>query len=295
MTTTFNVAFDVKNALGESPLWDRRIGRLIWVDIRAGKLWSGGVDGSARVLAEVDGDLAAVALAADGNYLLAVDQDLVLLDPASSTTGAPVRLAADGTRCNDGAVDAAGRFWIGSMAHDHGPGRASLWCVSDGGADEVLAGVGISNGIDWSGDRRRMYWTDTLTRRIDVFDFDVDSGTASNRRPFVEIVDTDGYPDGLTVDEDDRIWVAIWNGAAIRCYDADGTMVHDLDLPVRWPTSCAFGGDGFDTLFVTSSANGPDEAELDTDVGAELHAGAIFCATGLARGRPANEARSGIV
>ena len=99
-----------------------------------------------------------------------------------------------------------------------------------------------------------------------------------------EIVDTDGYPDGLTVVDENRIWMPIWDGAAVRCYAADGTLVHDLDVPVQRATSCTFGG-GLDTLFVTPASNGVDEP----------HAGTIFCASGLASGRPANEARAGLV
>lgn len=289
MTTPFDLAFDVRNALGEGPLWDHRVGRLVWVDIQTGLLWSGDTDGTASVLADIDGQLATVALAAGGHYLLAVDRGLTIFDPTSSTTGASLRLTGHETRCNDGAVDVAGRFWIGSMAHDHGPGRASLWCVSEGRAREVVSGVGMSNGIDWSPDHRRMYWTDTLTRRIDVFDFDADAGSATDRRPFVEVVDTDGYPDGLTVDDEGRIWVAIWDGGAVRCYDTDGSLLHHLEVPARRPTACTFGGHSLETLFVTSASNGP---AADS---AEAADGAVFGATGLARGLPANEARSGIL
>lgn len=282
-TPPIEVAFDVSNRLGEGPIWDHRIGELVWVDIDAGELWSGPPGGPARVVVTVDGDLAAVALGPDSAYLLAIDTDVMHFHPETGAMRMVDRVAVDGTRLNDGAVDSSGRWWIGSMALDHGPGRASLYRLSVDGRDEVLTGVGISNGIGWSADGTRMYYTDTLTRRVDVFDYDLADGTAHGRRPFVTIDETAGYPDGLMVDDEDRIWVALWSGSAVRCYDRSGALVHHLRLPVSNPTSCAFGGESLTTLYVTSAR--ADESSP------EPLAGCVLGIAHIGRGRPEPEAR----
>ena len=284
-TPTVETAFAVGNQLGEGPLWDHRVEELVWVDIAAGELWSGAPGEAPRILTTVEGALATVALGPNSTYLLAIDRSLVRFDPHAHEVTVLERLGADGTRLNDGAVDAAGRWWIGSMGLDHGPGKGSLYRLTVDGHTDVLSSIGISNGIDWSSDGTRMYFTDTLTRRIDVFDYDLATGTASDRRPFATIEDAAGYPDGLIVDDDNRVWVALWDGGAIRCYDRTGALVHDLELPVSRPTSCAFGGSGMTTLFVTS-ASGPDVTH-------EPSAGNVFGINDLGRGRPSPEASIG--
>lgn len=282
-----DVAFPTRHSLGEGPLWDHRTGELVWVDIDRGQLWTARPGGEPRLLIEVDGDLASVALAKDGRYLLAVDRDIVRFDPRTATLGDRHPLAALGTRCNDGAVDAAGRLWMGSMDPDHGPGLGSLFRVA-ADTTEVLTSVGISNGVGWSGDDRHMYYTDTLTRTIDVFDFDAVSGNASGRRPLAVVEDAAGYPDGLTVDVDGRVWVALWDGGAIRCYEPDGVVAHHVPLPVSRPTSCTFGGPDLTTLYVTTASGSLTESAR----AAEPLAGAVLSLGGLARGLPAHEFQS---
>jgi sugar lactone lactonase YvrE len=282
-----DVAFPTRHSLGESPLWDHRTGELVWVDIDRGQLWAARAGGDPHVVIEVDGALASVALASGGGYLLAVDRDIVRFDPHAATLRDRQTLAVLGTRCNDGAVDSAGRLWLGSMDPDHGPGRGSLFRVADD-TTEVLTEVGISNGIGWSGDDRRMYYTDTLTRTLDVFDFDAHSGTASARRALAVVEDAAGYPDGLTVDVDGCVWVALWDGGAIRCYDPDGIVARHVPLPVSRPTSCTFGGPDLATLYVTTAFGSLTESART----AEPLAGAVLAIGGLARGLPAHEFRS---
>src|SRR5690606_25015683 len=106
--------------------------------------------------------------------------------------------------------------------------------------------------IDWSQDGTRMFHVDSPTRRIDVFDYDIVTGEASGRRPFASTDDSPGFPDGLVVDADNRVWVALWNGGEIRCYESTGVLAHRVELPVRQPTSCTFGGPDLTTVFVTT-------------------------------------------
>ena len=142
----------------------------------------------------------------------------------------------------------------------------------------MLEHVTTSNGIDWSPDARRMYYVDTATRRIDVFDFDVETGTIANRRPFVEVPIRAGKPDGLIVDAEGGVWLALWGGSAIQRYTPDGTLERTVALPVTHPTKCAFGGPDLGDLFITSARSPvPENARA-----AQPHAGSVLhCRPGV--------------
>jgi sugar lactone lactonase YvrE len=189
---------------------------------------------------------------------------------------------ADGSlvRMNDGKCDPAGRFWAGTM--DYGESRpiASLH-VYDGTARTVLDDVTISNGLAWTPDRRGMYYIDTPTGRVDVFDYDEGTGQITNRRPFAEV--EGGHPDGMTLDDEGCLWVALWGGGAVRRYDPSGRPAGIVHLPVTNVSSCAFGGPGGTTLFVTTSQQGLSEQQK----AAEPDAGRIFRADPGVSGPPA--------
>ena len=167
---------------------------------------------------------------------------------------AEVEIDRPGQRMNDGACDAAGRFWAGTMCMQERPGLGSLYRLDpDGSSHRILTGVGISNGIDWSLDGATMYYVDSLTQRIDRFDFDPATGSVCNRRAFVTIDPAEGCPDGLTVDAEGGIWLALWGGSAIHRYRPDGTLERVLRVPVTHPTTCAFGGPDLGDLYITSA------------------------------------------
>jgi sugar lactone lactonase YvrE len=148
----------------------------------------------------------------------------------------------------------------------------------------MVDGVTVSNGIDWSPEDDRMYYADSPTGRIDVFDWEPAAGTVSNRRPFVTLPPEAGLPDGLCVDDDAHVWVALWGGGAVRRYRPDGTLEREVKLPVTKVTSCAFGGRELDELFITSARSGLNEAQL----AAQPNAGAIFRYLPGCRGRQPN-------
>lgn len=164
---------------------------------------------------------------------------------------------------NDGACDPQGRFWAGTMAYDEAPGAGSLYRLElDGRCTQVLTGLTISNGIGWSPDGTTMYLADSGTGDIDAFDFDPVRGDISRRRTIAHISTPNAVPDGLTVDDNGDIWVALWNGGALARYHPDGSLLSTIPLPVDRPTSCAFGDTGGGTLFVTTAREGLDEAAL---------------------------------
>ena len=157
-------------------------------------------------------------------------------------------------RMNDGACDPQGRFWAGTMAYDESPGAGALYRLElDGSCTTVLTGLTISNGIGWSPDGSTMYLNDSGTGCVDAFRFDGATGAISDRRTLVRSDQPGVVPDGLTVDEEGGIWVALWGGGAVNRYAPDGSLLASVELPVERPTSCAFGGPDRATLFITTA------------------------------------------
>jgi len=243
------ILIDVAATLGEGPRWDAERSRLLWVDIEPGELhvWDGAAD---RVTA-CGARVGAAAPAEGGGILVALADRLAFVGEDGAIGAAhPIPHSAE-LRMNDGACDARGRFWVGSMRLDERGWDGALYRYDGRELVTVLDGVGLSNGIGWSPDGTLMYYVDTLTRRIDVFDYD---GEIANRRPFVRIDAADGFPDGLAVDDEGGVWLALWGGRAVRRYGADGRLEEQLDLPAEHVTACCFGGAGGRTLFVTTAA-----------------------------------------
>jgi sugar lactone lactonase YvrE len=207
----------------------------------------------------------------------------LLDDPGSTPEGAARPLGelwSDRTvRMNDGGCDPAGAFWCGSMATDGTPGRGSLYRLApDGAVTTMLANVSTSNGLCWSPDGSRAYYVDSATRSVDVLtvDFTVPAVTARDR--FVDI--PDGTPDGLTVDADGGVWVALWGGSAVHRYTEDGKLDTVVQVPTAYPTACAFAGPELDELWITSSALGA--GAMDGEGGTDGRAGALYrCRPGV--------------
>ena len=165
--------------------------------------------------------------------------------------------ARDGIRFNDAGVDPAGRVWAGSMHIAEAEPLGELYRLDPGGRlNPVVKSVTVSNGLGWSPDGSRMYYADSPLRRVDVFDYDPATGEAFARRPFADLSAAEGVPDGLTVDADGCVWVAMWGGSALRRFTPDGEPDAVLPVPVSQPTSCAFGGPGLADLYITSASVG---------------------------------------
>ena len=288
------LVLDCRCELGEGPVWDDRTGRLLFVDINGHAVHVFDPRSGAHDAYDTGEYVSAIALADDGAYLIARQHDITRWHPASGIGERIARVEEErgDTRFNDGCVDPRGRFWAGTMSLVKQKGQGALYRI-DGAAPDgsrvtrMLEHVSTSNGIDWSPDERLMYYIDTGERRIDVFDYEAAAGSIANRRTFVAIPETDGKPDGLIVDAEGCVWVALWQGSAVRRYAPDGRLDRHIDLPVSCPTKCAFGGDELDTIFVTSArtALSPD------DLAREPQAGSVFAIRAGVRGRHANRAR----
>ena len=251
-----DVAFHPGDELGEGVTWDASSHRLISVDILRGRIHLFEPRSGARRTITIGQPVGAAVPRQQGGLMLALRDGFATLDLESESLRfvAHVELDKPGQRMNDGACDPAGRFWAGTMCMQERPGLGSLYRLDpDGTVQTMVTGVGISNGIDWNADRTRMYYIDSLTQRIDQFDYDLSTGAIGNRRACAVINPADGCPDGLTVDAEDGIWVALWGGSALRRYLPDGTLDRVLRLPVTHPTTCAFGGPALEDLYITSA------------------------------------------
>jgi sugar lactone lactonase YvrE/DNA-binding IclR family transcriptional regulator len=242
--------------LGEGPVWLQEAQRLVFVDILAPSIVvADPQDGSFRShpMPEL---VSAVVPRREGGFLAAMQTGLKAVD---LSTGAITALAAPeagkpGNRFNDGKCDRRGRFFAGTLAIDTTPGHGSLYRLDpDGRCTTVDSGFHISNGLGWSPDDRRFYFTDSGARRIYVYDYDIETGDAENRRSFVELPEGVGIPDGLAVDAEGFVWSAHWDGWCITRYDPDGRVDRVVNLPAPRPTSCCFGGPDLSTLYVTTA------------------------------------------
>jgi sugar lactone lactonase YvrE len=247
---------------GEGAVWSDRWGGLRWVDMLAGDVLSLATDGSVR-RSHVGRVAAALRPRRGGGAVIAVERGFVLEDTDGALTTLDPVWSDPGVRMNEGGCDPDGRFWCGSMAYDQTPGAAALYRLDpDGSVRTELERVTVSNGLEWSPDGSLAYYDDTATHRVDVFDYDRDGGL-TGRRPFVQLGD-DGNPDGLTVDAEGGVWVALFGAGAVHRYTPAGVLDVVVELPTAQVTACTFGGPRRDQLFITTSREGmaPDDDPL---------------------------------
>ena len=266
---------------GEGPVWSESWGGLRWVDMFAGDVLSLADDGG--IDRRHVGTIAAVLRPRrPGGAVIGVERGFAL-EEADGTLERLDELWSDThVRMNEGGCDPDGRFYCGSMSYDHRPGAGALYRLDpDGSVRVVLGSVTISNGLEWSPDGSRAYYNDTPTHRVDVFDYDAESGL-TGRRPFAEIPPEVGGPDGLTVDAEGGVWVALYGGAAVRRYTPDGVLDQVLEVAAKKVTACTFGGPDLDQLFITTSREGLNPGE-------DPLAGSLFRAAVGVAGLPVRE------
>jgi sugar lactone lactonase YvrE len=254
--------------LGEGPYWVPEDSVLLWVDIPNGQLFRTELPSGATQSMSL-GAVSAAFPALGGGILTAGDNRLMLHTPPAASGDAWVSRtvaevpAREGIRFNDASIDPAGRIWVGSMHIGESEPLGELFRLDPGRVlTPVVKGVTVSNGISWSPDGSRMYYVDSPMRQIDVFDYDPATGEAFQRRLFADLSRADGVPDGLTVDLDGYVWVAMWGGGVLRRFTQDGQQDAVVPLPVSRPTSCAFGGPDLADLFVTTASIGLTDAQL---------------------------------
>lgn len=243
----------VQNELGEGPLWVPDSGLLYWLDIFKSEVWNYQPASRKLETLTVNPAITALGRRATGGFVTATLKGFAFWDGRSEDlqmTANPEETKA-GLSFNDGAVDPGGRFWAGTISREP---NASLYRFDpDGSVHLMETGMIVSNGIGWSPDQRTMYFTFTRRKTIYAYDYDPRSGAIENRRAFIHSSSEPGVPDGLAVDQEGFIWSSRCGGWKVIRYDPKGVPEREIRLPTQCPTSCAFGGEGFDVLFITTS------------------------------------------
>ena len=280
------VVANLDSELGEGPLWDPRIGRIVWVDIRGDLVHqtdpaTGSTDSFAT-----PGTIGAIVRRGSGGYVAALHDGFWTWDGTASADAWQKLVGVEDDRpemrFNDGKVDPAGRFWAGTMGvvYQEQPWKGSLYRLdADHRVTRTVDGVWISNGLAWSVDASTMYYIDTKRSRVDAFRYDVGSGEIGDRRTWVEIPPQLGSPDGMAIDVEGGLWVAVWGGWAVQRY-VDGRLDRVVRLPVAEASSCAFGGPDLDVLYITTARDELNEEERR----AQPLAGSLFRADPGVRG-----------
>jgi sugar lactone lactonase YvrE len=259
MTDVFS---DIPCALGESALWDGS--RFYWVDVLGGTVYAQSWGGSLSTV-DVGSPVGSVGLRAGGGLVAARRHDIAFVDVDRGTCSpvVPVEAGVAGNRLNDGAVDAAGRFWFGSMdLAERSPAGSFYRLDADLTVTPAFGGIVCSNGPAWSPDGRTMYHVDSTRRMIRSYDVDPVTGDLGPGKPFVSDEDCEWFPDGVTIDAEGFVWNCKWDGGRLVRYAPDGSVDRVVRVPVPRPTRCAFVGPDLSTLAVTSARVGLDAATL---------------------------------
>jgi sugar lactone lactonase YvrE len=281
VVVTVKIVAETRNVLGESPAWAALEQALYWVDIPAKRLyrWNQLLEEQSCELPEL---VSAVVPRALGGVVLTLEKRVAVFDPVTGSLETLCRPDPHPqNRSNDARCDALGRLWLGTMQNNfdaNGQGQeitqhsGALYKIeSNGNSLEMLNNIGISNGLAWSPDSKIMYFADSMTNQIDAFDFDLERGFISNQRHFSNL--ERGVPDGSCTDSEGFLWNARWGGSCLVRFDSNGTVDRVIELPVTQPSSCTFGGEHLEILFVTSARTGLNEpnsldgALLALDVG----------------------------
>jgi len=280
-----DVVLEAEAQLGEGPVWDSRAAVLRWVDILPGLVHRFDPESGEDTSFEVGEPVGTVAVRRSGGLVLATESGIYTCsdDGSSSTRLHEVATDPRGGRFNDGKADRWGRFWAGTMLEGTDAAGAFYRLDPDGSLHTVLTDVSVSNGMGWSPDGRTMYYVDTPTGGVDAFDHDPDTGDVTNRRRLIDV--ERGWPDGLSVDAEGGLWVALWDGWAVRHYAPDGRLIDTVELPAQRVTSCAFGGPDLSTLYLTSARTGLAEDVLER----QPHAGSLFAVDAEVSGQPPGE------
>jgi len=248
--------------LGEGTLWHPDEQLLYWVDIYNHRVHQFNPVTGANQFFDVGEVVGCIAPAGTNRLIMAQRHRIAFLDTISGTV-TPILDIEDNPdiRFNDGKCDHAGRFWFNSMSSKGEP-QASLYRYDRDGLHVLETGLTVANGLGWSPDDRTFYLADSPLQTICAYDYDFESGSISDRRVLIDLKAESFFPDGLTVDKDGCIWSAMWDGWCIIRFDPNGKEMMRVMMPVQRPTCCTFGGEGLETLYITTASVGLSEAEI---------------------------------
>lgn len=261
------LVLDAQAILGEGPLWDVQDQCLWWIDIEAGIVHRYDPAQNRDDARKVGQRIGTIVRRASGGVVLALETGIA----AWEWPDGPLQMLASpeagiaNHRFNDGKCDPSGRFWAGTLnyANEDLPEGTLYRLDYDLGISSQLDGICVSNGIVWTSDRRTMYYIDSPTRRIDAFDYDDATGTIAGRRTAIALPEGMGYPDGMTIDAEDNLWVALWSGWGVVRFDPrSGELLERIEVPASQVTACALGGPELKDLYITTARRGLDPVAL---------------------------------
>jgi len=286
-TLTADCVLDAKAVLGEGPVWRAETQDLVWVDIESTRVCCFNPATGENQTWDVGEKPGLAVPTKQGDLILGTSVGFVRLDLASGVLSPIIDPEQDlpNNRFNDGKVDPEGRLWAGTMGLDEAPNVGSLYRLNRNlSTDKLFDQVTISNGMAWTSDQKTFYYIDSPTRRVDVFDCDMAGGTVSDRRTAFGLPEGMGYPDGMCIDNEGMLWVALWQGWGVARFALGGALLAKVEVPVECVTSCCFGGENWDELYITTSSRDLDETGREEQ---PLAGGLFRCRPGVS-GPPTN-------
>lgn len=263
-----------QNELGEGPVWDDRLQELLWVDVEGRRLQRYRPSDGRKMQYQMEQKISAVVPSEDGTWLMALADGFYRFDleTGSTTLIAYTEEETATNRLNDGKCDPAGRFWAGTMSSWENR-NGHLYVLEDGKLTKRLSEIGCSNGLAWTAEGTVMYYIDTFENFVYAFDYDAATGQIANKRIVITFPEGEGSPDGMSIDSEGMLWIGHWGGWQIgRWNPLTGDKLATIPIPVRNVTSCAFGGENLDELYITTARIGNDEQQLSQ----QPLAGALF-------------------
>lgn len=283
-----NIVLNAQAKLGEGTIWHPTEKKLYWVDIEGRMLHVFDPESGEDKPYNVSERIGTVVPTKAGETIIALQNGIALFDLSTGQISHQLDPEKDipGNRFNDGKCDPWGNLWVGSMALDEKDPVGSVYRIDpDFSSEKRISNVTVSNGICWSLDGSVMYYIDSPTRKIVAYDFQGGDGSISNPRTIINVADQMGFPDGMTIDNQGMLWVALWGGAAVRCWNPNtGEMMDKIEIPAPHVTSCAFGGKNLDQLYITTARQGLSQAQLDK----YPHSGDLFVSEVGVQGVEAN-------
>jgi sugar lactone lactonase YvrE len=250
--------YEIKSKLGEGAFWNHRTHEFYWVDIEGKSLHIYNPKTKTNKSFPTPSRIGTVVPKNSSEAIIALADGVYIMNTESGNISLLSDIENDKTqnRFNDGKCDPSGRLWVGSMAFNQEKYSGSLYMIDESGKTELkIDSVTISNGIVWTSNHKTMYYIDTPTAKIRAFDFDNNTGSISNERVVIEVNESLGFPDGMAIDEENMLWVAMWNGNAVVRFDPNtGEIISKIEVPAHNVTSCAFGGKLLDTLYITTAS-----------------------------------------
>lgn len=291
-----NVVVKHSCLLGEGPVWDPKRKVICWIDILQGEIHEYSPEQKTHTTIQVHQMIGAIAICTDGNFIAALQNGFGFIDRVSGE----VRMISDpeahlpDNRFNEGKCDPEGRFWAGTMPLSEKEPAGSVYVAGkDLSVTKKIEGVTISNGMAWSRDHQTFYYIDTPTFEVVAYDYDKSTGHINNKRTIIKIPSEDGYPDGMTIDDEGMLWIGHWDGWQVaRWNPVTGEKLHHITLPAANVTSCTFGGETLEDLYITTAKKGLTKDELQK----QPLAGSLFVVRNCGfKGMPAFEFVGGMV